>query len=185
MRAVKQSSYAAEPFAPRARKRRDVDALLLVAESSTSQNSFGRLDLLILCAVTREMSSHQRVLLVKLLVKSFATTTRYVPHDALQILETAELPPALERIAEHIQTRTKTWAAWSDNRRTWFVVADLDAERDGGDDAAVIRILFYDEDGECVAAGSWTFDAHGKWRFDSARAVDMSTVVTADARLSS
>lgn len=177
MRAVKHSPYIAASHNKKPRTSRDVDALLLAAESSACPNSFDRLNLLMLCAIKRKMSAQQRVVLIRLLVKSFVVATRYVPAAARPILVATELPPALERVAERIKTRTQTWLAWTDNRRTWFVVADMNTDSDMNGNAAAIRMLFYDESGDCAAAGTWKFNSHGKWKLDSVH-VDEHAVVT-------
>lgn len=111
----------------------------------------------------KTLSVQQRLLLIQLLVQSFADFAHYIPVDATRILVTAELPPVLERVTERIQASSQAWFAWTDNRRTWFLVAEMATDGDETNYAAALRILFYDEDGVCVAAGTWAFHADGQW----------------------
>jgi hypothetical protein len=176
MRAVEQSLAAAERYKEPSTSGH-VDALLLAAASGSGQTAGARFHLLVLCAIVRKMSTQQRVSLMQLLVQSFADATHYVPLDARRILVASELPPVLECVAERIQVNSQTWLAWTDNRRTWFVVADIAANGDQGGNAAAIRLRFYDEDGECAATGTWVLGAHGTWKLDSVGDVEVPAIV--------
>lgn len=102
-----------------------------------------------------------RLLLVELLVQLFAVSTRFVPPIARRLLTSSDLPPALERIASQAQRDLQAWVAWTDERRTWFVVAEL-APMPVCQDAA-IRMYFYDADGRLVSWGTWALQSELSW----------------------
>lgn len=107
--------------------------------------------------------AHQRQLLIELLVQSFVVCTRYVPAGAQRLLAASELPPALERVAVRVQRGPQKWFAWTDERRTWFVVAEMAMDHRRHCRHEAIRMFFYDEDGRCVASGTWAFHADARW----------------------
>lgn len=105
--------------------------------------------------------SHHRLLLVNLLVQLFAVSTRFVPPTARQLLAPSDLPPALERVAMQAQRGLQTWVAWTDDRRTWFVVAEMASILDY--QGAAIRMSFFDEDGRQVSWGTWALQSAHSW----------------------
>lgn len=111
----------------------------------------------------RSTCANQRQLLIELLVQSFVVCTRYVPAGAQRLLALSELPPVLERVAMRVQWGWQQWFAWTDERRTWFVVAEMAMGRDRRCHNEAIQVFFYDEDGQCVTSGTWAFHADARW----------------------
>jgi len=111
----------------------------------------------------RNMCAHQRQLLIELLVQSFVVCTRYVPAGAQRLLALSELPPVLERVAIRVQRGWQKWFAWTDERRTWFVVAETAMDRGRPCHHEALRMFFYDEDGQCVTSGAWAFHGDARW----------------------
>lgn len=110
-----------------------------------------------------DMCAHQRQLLIELLVQSFVVCKRYVPAGAQRLLALNELPPVLERVAMRVQRGWQKWFAWTDERRTWFVVAEMATDRGRHCHHEAIRMFFYDQDGQCVTSGTWAFHADAHW----------------------
>jgi hypothetical protein len=107
------------------------------------------------------LCSHHRLPLVELLVQLFAVSTGFVPPTARQLLVPSDLPPALERVAMRAQRNLRAWVAWTDERRTWFVVAEMTSILDC--EGTAIRMLFFDEDGRLVSWGGWALQSEHTW----------------------
>lgn len=106
---------------------------------------------------------HQRLLLVELLVQLFAVSTRFVPPTARRVLAPGDLPPALERVARQAQRDLQAWVAWTEEPRTWFVVAEMAAMPDPHCQGEAIRMFFYDEEGRLVSRGTWALQSEHSW----------------------
>lgn len=113
--------------------------------------------------IERNLRTFQRQLLIESLVQSFVVCTQYVSADAERIFETSELPLALDRIANSVQREWQAWLAWTDRRRIWFVIAEMDKtpNRDCPDES--IKLFFFDDDGRIVSSGTWIFHPNGRW----------------------
>lgn len=107
--------------------------------------------------------SYQCRLLVELLVQLFAIDTRFVPPAARRVLAPNDLPPALERVALQTQRDLRTWVAWTDEPRTWFVVAEMAVISDPPCQDGAIRMFFHDEDGRQVSWGTWMLQSGCSW----------------------
>jgi hypothetical protein len=101
--------------------------------------------------------------LVELMVQLFAVGTRFVLPSARRVLVPSELPPALERVALQAQRELQVWVAWTDETRTWFVLAEMAAIPDPHCPCGAIRMFFHDEDGRQVSWGTWALQSERSW----------------------
>ncbi len=112
----------------------------------------------------RVTERHLRILRRRLagesLVQSFAVCTHYIPAGAVRIFDGAELPLALERIAASVTEEWKSWLAWTDRRRIWFVVAEMEPASAERADRSV-KLFFYDDDGRIISSGIWVHHPNG------------------------
>jgi hypothetical protein len=106
---------------------------------------------------------HYRQLLLELLVQLFAVGTRFVPLTARRVLVPSQLPPVLERVALQAQRSLQAWVAWTEEQKTWFVVAEMATVPASHCRGEAIRMFFYDEDGRRVSWGTWALQSERSW----------------------
>lgn len=113
------------------------------------------------CTIGDSLCAWQRLSHLEWLVQLFVVSTRYVPRTAQRLLDSSDLPPALERVAVRTQRCLQTWFAWTDGPKIRFVVTETVPSRQRQESA--LRVFFYDEDGRFVCWGTWTLQPRGGW----------------------
>lgn len=109
------------------------------------------------------MRAHQRPRPIESLVQSLVVCTRYVPPNARRLLAASELSLALERVAMDVQRGRQAWFAWTDERRIWFVVAEMATRRHRHCQHESVRMFFYDDDARFLISAAWILRADGRW----------------------
>jgi hypothetical protein len=99
---------------------------------------------------------------VEVLLESFVRQLRYLPSGAHPLAVLEELPRRLQLRARSLRPQV-SWRAWTDGVRFWFIAARLCKSVRAPANVLALQILFFDPDGQPVAAGEWTFDANGRW----------------------
>lgn|SRR5690606_5682940 len=97
------------------------------------------------------------------LIDEFVREHRYLPDEAVAVLESEELPLRLQSRIRSLATDA-SWRAWSDGFRVWLIVARRVCEPQVGVQGTAVEMSFHAHDGECAATAVWVRRADGKWR---------------------
>ena len=101
--------------------------------------------------VARVMECRDQIRL-RIFLRSFIRSRRYIPSSARRIRSVEELPTALRC---HTDGRKDLlWRAWEDGSRVWFVLGGL-VNGPTVEDRVGLQLMFFDTDGRLVAAGIW------------------------------
>jgi hypothetical protein len=97
------------------------------------------------------------------LIDEFVREHRYLPDEAVAVLESEELPLRLQARIRSIPADA-SWRAWSDGFRLWLIVARRVCEPRLGVRGIAVEMSFHAHDGDCAATAVWARRADGKWR---------------------
>jgi hypothetical protein len=113
---------------------------------------------------TERLRTIQQPSSVEALLESFVSCVDMLPEGARKLRERSDLPSVLQRLALNAKKNDKAWAAWTDDRRTWFFAAEMSMALSRERGRPVLQVDAYGDDGQLLDSGCWLAVRDGEWK---------------------